>query len=89
MGPPLRSFAADAHDCIVVWVPRPTGYKVVALLIAPASGLIAIPIAASVQSRSKLPGERSPAGVKKGLSNPTTKPMKQKDALLSLNFLTK
>jgi len=39
MGPPLRSFAADAHDCIVVWVPRPTGYKVVARLIAPASGL--------------------------------------------------
>jgi hypothetical protein len=32
MGPPLRSFAADAHDCIVVWVLRPTGYKVVARL---------------------------------------------------------
>jgi len=30
MGPPLRSFAADAHDCIVVRVLRPTGYKVVA-----------------------------------------------------------
>ena len=30
MGPPLRSFAADAHDCIVVRVLGPTGYKVVA-----------------------------------------------------------
>ena len=30
MGPPLRSFAADAHDCIMVQVLRPTGYKVVA-----------------------------------------------------------
>ena len=30
MGPPLRSFAADAHDCIMVQVVRPTGYKVVA-----------------------------------------------------------
>jgi hypothetical protein len=39
MGPPLRSFAADAHDCIMVRVLRPTGYKVVARLIAPASGL--------------------------------------------------
>ena len=39
MGPPLRSFAADAHDCIMVRVFGPTGYKVVARLIAPASGL--------------------------------------------------
>ena len=23
MGPPLRSFAADAHDCIMVWVLGP------------------------------------------------------------------
>jgi len=30
MGPPLRSFAADAHDCIVVPVLGPTAYKVVA-----------------------------------------------------------
>ena len=30
MGPPLRSFAADAHDCIVVRVFGPTAYKVVA-----------------------------------------------------------
>jgi hypothetical protein len=30
MGPPLRSFAADAHDCIMVRVLGPTGYKVVA-----------------------------------------------------------
>ena len=28
MGPPLRSFAADAHDCIVVRVLGPTAYKV-------------------------------------------------------------
>ena len=39
MGPSLRSFAADAHDCIMVRVLGPTGYKVVARLIAPASGL--------------------------------------------------
>jgi hypothetical protein len=39
MGPPLRSFAADAHDCIMVRVLGPTEYKVVARLIAPASGL--------------------------------------------------
>jgi len=32
MGPPLRSFAADAHDCIMVQVLGPTGYKVVARL---------------------------------------------------------
>jgi len=33
MGPPLRSFAADAHGCIMVRVPGPAGYKVVARLI--------------------------------------------------------
>jgi len=33
MGPPLRSFAADAHGCIMVRVLEPTGYKVVARLI--------------------------------------------------------
>src|ERR1700739_1489885 len=38
MGPPLRSFAADAHDCIMVRVLGPTGYKGVARVIAPASG---------------------------------------------------
>ena len=32
MGPPLRSFAADAHDCIMVRVLGPTEYKVVARL---------------------------------------------------------
>ena len=49
MGPPLRSFAADAHDCIMVWVLGPTGYKVVARLIRAQSGLplIVIPTAAS------------------------------------------
>src|SRR5450755_2758221 len=39
MGPPPRSFAADAHDCIMVRVLGPTEYKVVARSIAPASGL--------------------------------------------------
>jgi len=40
MGPPPRSFAADAHDCIMVWVLGPTAYKVVARLIrAPERGL--------------------------------------------------
>ena len=33
MGPPPRSFAADAHDCIMVWVFGPTEYKVVARLV--------------------------------------------------------
>jgi len=33
MGPPPRSFAADAHGCIMVRVLRPTEYKVVARLI--------------------------------------------------------
>jgi hypothetical protein len=39
MGPPLRSFAADAHDCIMVRVLGPTEYKVVARLIRARSGL--------------------------------------------------
>jgi len=57
MGPPLRSFAADAYDCIMVRVLGPTGYKVVARLIPrPQAGspLIVIPIAPSVSSCSKL-----------------------------------
>src|SRR5260370_40965850 len=33
MGPPPRSFAADAHNCIMVRVLGPTAYKVVARLI--------------------------------------------------------
>ena len=50
MGPPLRSFAADAPDCIMVRVLGPTGYKVVARLnrarkLAPP--LIVIPTAPS------------------------------------------
>ena len=50
MGPPLRSFAADAHDCIMVQVLRPTGYKVVARFEPrPKAGspLIVIPTAPS------------------------------------------
>ena len=40
MGPPPRSFAADAHGCIMVRVFGPTEYKVVARLIrAPERGL--------------------------------------------------
>ena len=57
MGPPLRSFAADAHGCIMVRVLEPAGYKVVARLIRArkrASPLIAIPTAPSVPSCSKL-----------------------------------
>jgi hypothetical protein len=33
MGPPPRSFTADAHDCIMVRVLGPTEHKVVARLI--------------------------------------------------------
>src|SRR5882672_6069864 len=57
MGPPLRSFAADAHDCIMVRVLGPTEYKVVARLIRASkagSPLIVIPIAPSLPSCSKL-----------------------------------
>src|SRR3974390_554400 len=56
MGPPLRSFAADAYDCIMVRVLGPTGYKVVARLIRAQAGspLIVIPIAPRVPSCSKL-----------------------------------
>ena len=53
MGPPLGSFAADAHDCIMVRVLGPTGYKVVARLNrAPKAGspLIVIATALSVPS---------------------------------------
>ena len=39
MGPPLRSFAADAHDCIMVRVIGPTEYKVVARWLAPVAWL--------------------------------------------------
>src|SRR5260370_21764202 len=56
MVPPLRSFAADAHDCIMVRVLGPTGYKVVARLNrAPKGGspLIVIGAALSVPSCSK------------------------------------
>jgi hypothetical protein len=39
-GPPPRSFAADAHACIMVWVrTRPTGYKVAARLQRPTARL--------------------------------------------------
>jgi hypothetical protein len=57
MDPPPRSFAADAHDCIMVQVLGPTEYKVVARLIgAPERGLplIVIPTASSVPPCSEL-----------------------------------
>jgi hypothetical protein len=56
MGPPPRSFAADAHGCIMVRVLGPTEYKVVARLIRTKAGspLIVIPTAPSVPSCSKL-----------------------------------
>ena len=52
MGPPLRSFAADAYDCIMVRVFGPTEYKVVARLIRARkrAPLIVIPIAPGVPS---------------------------------------
>src|SRR5258708_15979066 len=71
MGPPLRSFAADAHDCIMVRVLGPTGYKVVARLNrAPKAGspLIVIATALSVPSCSKHEGKRCAA-----LANSLTK----------------
>ena len=46
MGPPPRSFAADAHDCIMVRVLGPTAYKVVARLIR--------------ATESELPSDRHP-----------------------------
>ena len=49
MGPPLPSFAADAHDCIMVGVLGPTEYKVVARLLRArkaGSPLIVFPTAA-------------------------------------------
>jgi hypothetical protein len=57
MGPPLRSFAADAHDCIMVRVLGP--YRIQgcgATDPRPKAGspLIVIPIAPSVLSCSKL-----------------------------------
>src|SRR4051794_41400889 len=55
MGPPLRSLAADAYDCIMVRVLGPTGYKVVARSRPQASSpLTFIPIAPSVPSCSAL-----------------------------------
>jgi hypothetical protein len=56
MGPPLRSFAADAHGCIMVRVLGPTEYKVVARLSRPQAGspLIVVPTASSLPSCSKL-----------------------------------
>lgn len=57
MGPPPRSFAADAHECIMVRVPGPTVYKVVARLIRAieaGSPLIVIPTASSVPPCSEL-----------------------------------
>ena len=57
MGPPLRSFATDAHDCIMVRVLGPTEYKDVArLLRAPKAGSpqIVIPTTPSVPSCSEL-----------------------------------
>src|SRR5450631_65558 len=38
MGPPPRSFAADAHDCIMVRVLGPTEYKLEAVKVWPGNG---------------------------------------------------
>ena len=56
MGPPLRSFAADTRDCIVVRVLGPTAYKVVARFKPrPKAGspLIVIPTACLARSNQK------------------------------------
>src|SRR5580700_8189224 len=52
MGPPPRSFAADAHECIMVRVPGPTEYKVVARLI---------------RARKALPSDRHPDRTKRAV----------------------
>jgi len=52
MGPPLRSFAADAHDCIMVRVLGPTEYKVVARLI---------------RARKRAPSDRHPDRTKRAV----------------------
>src|SRR5262245_18162879 len=57
MGPPPRSFAADAQDCIMVRVMRPTEYKVAARMFvrhkrAPLD--LVIPITTSVLPCSEL-----------------------------------
>jgi hypothetical protein len=59
MGPPPRSFAADAHDCIMVRVLGPTEYKVVPRLIrAPErelpSEVLSIKIAAQAAESQRL-----------------------------------
>jgi hypothetical protein len=74
MGPPLRSFAADAHGCIMVRVLGPNGYKVVARLIAPASELPSD----RHSDRSKRAVALETARRRYGLSNRTPKPMKEK-----------
>jgi hypothetical protein len=65
-GPPLRSFAADAVDCIMVQSLDPTGYKVVArfeprskagspLIVipnAPSDTIVRSPQGAACQGRS-------------------------------------
>src|SRR5271155_1346583 len=53
MGPPPRSFAADAHDCIMVRVLGPTEYKVVARLIR--------------ATESGLPSDRHPDRIKRAV----------------------
>jgi hypothetical protein len=56
MGPPSRSFAADAHGCIMVGFLHPPNTRLWRDRSRPKAGspLIVIPIAPSVPSRSKL-----------------------------------
>jgi hypothetical protein len=80
MGPPLRSFATDAHDCIMVRVLGPTEYKDVArLLRAPKAGSpqIVVPTTPSVPSCSELSrhglaliGARGDVGATANLDSP-------------------
>jgi len=80
MGPSLRSFATDAHDCIMVRVLGPTEYKDVArLLRAPQAGSpqIVVPTTPSVPPCSELSrhglatiGARGDVGATANLDSP-------------------
>ena len=100
MGPPLRSFAADAHDCIVVWSLDLPNTRLWRGYTALESGLPSDRHPDRTKRRHCARG-RSRRGLKSvvrtkpgsgrrnGLSHPTKKRVMEKDALPCLNFLTK
>jgi len=100
MGPPLRSFAADAHDCIVVWSLDLPNTRLWRDYTALESGLPSDRHPDRTKRRHCARG-RSRRGLKSvvrtkpgsgrrnGLSHPTKKRVMEKDALPCLNFLTK